>query len=239
MSRECDSDTRADEAVTASHEAKFRRPPPAAYPARSPNTKGTPMKTFMTAALVAALAISAAAFGQEPGAPGKLEPNPTKSEPVKQAGKKVTLEDLGEMLTAMGYEPKPFNNKDGKLMGYDLTFQYDGWTIYGSFEVQSDGRIWLYGGLAPVVDESTPPAVLVAMLEASDKAFPSHLLYSSKTKKFTVFLPITNGNVTPASLRGSIETYSKSVKTTLNVYSTAKEKAEAIAKEKAAGQPQK
>jgi len=195
------------------------------------------MKTLMTAAMIAALTLSAVAFGQQPGKP---EADPMKPEPAKPVGKKVTIEDLNQMLQAMGYETKPYNDKEGKLLGYDVTFHSDGWTIYGDLQVQADGQIWLRGWLTPLVDEKTPPAMLVAMLEASDKVIPAHLLYSAKTKKFVVYLPIANGNVTPVSLRSSIEVFVGAVKAALNSWSNAKAKVEAIAKEKEAeGQPEK
>ena len=195
------------------------------------------MKTLMTAAMLAALTLTAAAFGREPG---KGDTNPTtKAEPTKMAGKKVTIEELGEMLAAMGYEPKPCNDKNGKLVSYDVTFASDGYTIHGSFEITSDGRLWVHGTLAPVADESTPPAVLLAMLGVNDRVHPAYLVYSAKTKNFHVMLPFANGNVTPAVLRTNIDAYGNAVKAVLNTWTAAKGKADAVAKEKAEAQSQK
>ena len=195
------------------------------------------MKTLMTAAMLAALTLTAAAFGQNPGKP---DPTPAaKVEPTKTAGKKVTIEELGEMLYAMGYETTAFNDKNGKLVGYDVTFPSDGYALYGTFLITSDGRLWVFGSFALVADESTPPAVLLAMLGVNDQVQPAYLHYSAKTKKFMVMLPFANGNITPAVLRANTGVYLKAVKTALDTWTTAKGKADAIAKEKAEAQSQK
>lgn len=186
------------------------------------------MKTLMIAAFLTALAIA----GTAPSAEPVKTPVPTpKSEPVKQAGKQISVEELGTMLEAMGYELKPFNNKDGKLIGYSTQFESEGWTIYGTFEISEDGKkIWLFGKIAPVVDESTAASVLLAMIGSSDELSPAYLTYLPKSKKFEIVLPLTNGNMNPAAIRGAISTYGKAVKHALKTWdkavATAKEKAE-------------
>jgi hypothetical protein len=187
------------------------------------------MKTLTTAATIAALALCSAAFGQGPGRPDADQA--AKGEPVKQPGKALTPAELGDMLRAMGYEAKPVSDKDGKLVGQSVSYESEGWTIYCSFQILGN-RLWLHTTLAPVVDETTPAAVLLAMHEVSDSIFPACLFYAKDSKKFSVLLPVPNEGVTAAALRGHIETYTRAVKAALNAYS----KAVAAAKEKAEGQ---
>ena len=77
------------------------------------------------------------------------------------------------------------------------------------------------------------------MLGVTERVHPAYLVDSAETKHFSVLLPFANGNVTPAGLRGHIDTYVGAVKAALTTWAAAKGKADAIAKEKAECQPPK
>ena len=192
------------------------------------------MKTLMTAAILAALTLSATAFGQEPGKP---DTNPTtKTGAPKSAGKTVTVEELGEMLYAMGYETKPVTNKEGKTTGYKITVRSATWSIQTTVEISPSGNsIWISCTPKTGVDESAPPAAVLAVLEQNHQIFPAYVTYFPKTKSLWLAYRLLNTDVTAAALRVAIDDYAEAVKATL----TAWDKAVAVAKEKVEAQSQK
>jgi hypothetical protein len=139
-----------------------------------------------------------------------------------KAGKKLNAEELGEMLEMMGYDPKPAKNKNGEVVGYHLTMQSDGITMYCTIEVSQNGQvIWVYGSLAPVVDQTCPSEVLLAMLQTNLRISPAAINYSPVTKKFEVLLTLANTNMTPAGMKTAINQFSEGVKQALMTWQKA------------------
>lgn len=190
------------------------------------------MKTLVTAALVAALALGTSAGAREPGKPQAAPP--AQQGKGKPADKKVTAEELCDMLQAMGIETRPFTNKEGKVVGCTVKYQSEGWTIVGDIEVRAGNRIWIRGWFADgLLDEKTPAPLVLALLGTNDRIFPAVVMHSPKSKTFFVFMEVQNGNVTPTLLRTTLDQYTAAIKATLTAYDTAKAKYEAIEKEKA------
>ncbi|MBA4192463.1 MAG: hypothetical protein C0467_31225 [Planctomycetaceae bacterium] len=191
------------------------------------------MKTLMTAAILSALTMSTIAFGHEPG---KSDTNPTtKTGAPKATGKTVTVEELGDMLHGLGYEPKPVMNKEGKTSGYEIVIRSASWSIYALVDISPSGKnIWISWTLKTGIDESAPPAAVLAVLEQNHKIFPAYITYFPKTKSLWLAYRLLNRDVTSAVLRVAIDDYAEAVKATL----TAWDKAVAAPKEKREGQPE-
>ena len=177
------------------------------------------MKTLTTAALLAALALTGLARGDEP-----IKPPATA--PAKPAIKAVTLAELGQMLEDMGYAPKPAKDKDGAVYGYDVVLEASGTTVYCTAGVSPNGQvIWMHGRLARTADASTPAEALLAMLAANIDLTPAAITYDPVSKKFDVVLTMPNGNVTPVGLRVALNQFARGVQQALAVWDKATAKA--------------
>jgi hypothetical protein len=118
----------------------------------------TVLFTLAAATLTLGLAGTTPARDPDKGSPGEV---------AKAAGKKLTVGELGQLLEAMGYEPKPVKNKDGKLVGYDIVIKSGTWTIYCCAEISpSTNYVWFSWTLVSLKDHpAVPPEALLAMLE--------------------------------------------------------------------------
>src|SRR4051812_33567103 len=105
------------------------------------------MKTLITTALLAALAITGFAKADEPTKP---------TAPVQATEKKVTMEELGSVLERMGYNPKPAKDSDGKVVGFNIEYTRGSTTISISLSLSPSGtRVWMNVGVASF-DEKYP-----------------------------------------------------------------------------------
>ncbi|MFO0824633.1 MAG: type III secretion system chaperone [Gemmataceae bacterium] len=192
------------------------------------------MKKLMTAAFLMALTLNNAAFGEDDVRKGPVNVKPEvvtpKPEVVKATGKAVTLPELESMLIGLGYEPKPVLNKDGKLIGYDITIRSGDWDVYARIDISPNGKnIWISWTLKVKVDGTVPTEAVLAMLEQNYNIFPAYITYFPKSKSLWLGYRLLNTDVTPASLRAALEDYADAVKRSLVTW----DKAEAIAKAKA------
>jgi hypothetical protein len=185
------------------------------------------MKTLLTTAFLMALIPAGTALGDDED---KKPSEEVKSKPVKSAGKRVTLQELEAMLTAMGYEPKPVLNKDGKLVGYDIAMTSGTWTIYSRVDISPNGKnIWLSWTLKHDVDAKSPTEAVLAVFELNYNIFPAYVSYFPKSKSLWLAYRLLNDDVTPAVLRNALDSYSEAVKKSLQAW----DKGVAMAKEKA------
>jgi hypothetical protein len=192
------------------------------------------MKKLMTAAFLMALTLNNAAFGEDDVRKGPENAKPEivkpKPEVVKATGKAVTLQELESMLIGLGYEPKPVMDKEGKLVGYDVTIRSGDWDVYARIDISPNGKnIWISWTLKHKVDGTVPTEAVLAMLEQNYNIFPAYVTYFPKSKSLWLGYRLLNTDVTPASLRAALEDYAEAVKKSLLAW----DKAEAIAKEKA------
>ena len=184
------------------------------------------MKTLMTAALLAAFALTGTIQGQT--GPAK---DPIGSE--KTQAKKMTLDDLQQLLDAMGYNLRPGKNAEGKVVGYffDLTRGSDTITVY--LNVVGD-NIWIDTVLI-TFNEKTPASlpVVLGFLAEQDKLWPAYVVYYPKTKVMEMAQCVKGPNITPAMIRTSLESFMDKFGIVKNAYQAAKAREEAEAKEKA------
>ena len=184
------------------------------------------MKTLMTAALLAAFALTGTIQGQTGSAQ-----SPTGSE--KNEVKKMTLDELQQMLETMGYSPRPGKNAEGKVVGYFVDLTRGGDTIPGYLSLAGD-NIWLDTNLLVFNDKqpATLPVIL-GLLAEQDKLWPAYLSFYPKTKVLQLTQCIKGPNITPAMIRASFESFMDKWIIVKNAYIAAKGREEAEAKEKA------
>lgn len=183
------------------------------------------MKTLMTAVLLTGLTIAGFARAEEPV-----------KQPVQ--AKKVTLDELRTTLENMGYELKP-SLSDGKTVGYHLSMERSGITVYGTVWMSSNGEsIWIYGTLARTADANTPAEALLAMLTENWNIAPAIISHDPQTKKFKVSLVLQNSNITPATLRVALNQFATGVSQALGVWDKAIAKSKEKKEGKAAPSPQ-
>jgi hypothetical protein len=186
--------------------------------------------TLMTAGLV----LTGFSRGDDPFKGQQTEA--AKTEKTKLVGKKVTMEELGQMLEIMGYELKPFKDKDGRPMtdkegkpvGYVFTIKSGTWTI--PCEVSLSGskeNIWFCSVLVTLSEGSpVPTEAILAMLESNGPTYPNYLCYNRSAKSVEFNFLLKNGTVTVATLREAIDGYTTAVKDLVNTWKKAGAEAE-------------
>ncbi|MDB5309218.1 MAG: hypothetical protein JWO38_3420 [Gemmataceae bacterium] len=162
-------------------------------------------------------------------APARDANKPGTAEPAKQALKKLTVEELGELLDAMGYNPKPVKNKDGKVNGYSTEFPSGTWTIRIDFLVTADGsQVVLDSGLFTFTDQSQLPAeAILGTLSDNFEIFPASVYYINQTKRLRMAMTVQSSNLTPASLRVQVDFYVAAVKRCMTNFNQAVDQATA------------
>jgi hypothetical protein len=157
------------------------------------------MKTLMTAVLVSALTFTGLASGQTP---------PVET-PKPATPKKMTVEELGKMLEGLGLEVKPFKNKDGEIVGYNVEYTRGSETLRLSLSMSPSGmNVWLNAGML-AFNEKNPATVnvLLAILGKHNEMWPAYVTYFPKDGWIDLSMPVQGPNFTPASLRQGLDTF--------------------------------
>jgi hypothetical protein len=182
------------------------------------------MRKTLTAALLAAafaLAGVAPAQDQTGGTTAKAEPGKTES-----AAKRLTIDQVGQMLEDMGYEPKPVTDKEGKVIAYDVKYRSGTWDLYARVSFSSDGtNLWFTGNIGNIKDKSVPVEAVLGLLEANVKLFPAHVRYFPASGNLSVGMPVRNDGITKAALKNALEEFSDAVKVTYTAFDKAVEAA--------------
>lgn len=168
---------------------------------------------LMAAVLAAGLTVvTLSARAQPPPTPAPPPPLPPIVQPV---ARQLTLEELGSMLDMLGYSPKPYNNKDGKLAGYDLEFPFADWTMRMSVSLSfNKTNIWVNTNIQTLTDLAAVRVEgLLKLLAENNKVWPAYVYYTEGTRPaLRLALPIPNSNVTAAVLRTKINDFSNNIK---------------------------
>ena len=121
---------------------------------------------------------------------------------------------LRQMLTAMGYEPKPLSK------GYLLAIKRDTWTLNVQV-VLSDNKQKI-GMNANVGLVENPDAVTAtqwrSLLIANGDIDPSFFYYDATTKKLFLHRVLDNTGLTAAMLRSQIDSFCENIKNTENLW---------------------
>lgn len=142
--------------------------------------------------------------------PTPNEPNPM---PTAQLGR-LTIEQLGKMLENLGYAPKSLKNKDGKVVGYNVEFKSDGWTIRFNVCLSIKGdSVWFDAGLATLTDlAGVRPQTLLSLLEQNDVIAPAYVYYYKERNNLRLSMPFDNYEVTAAKLRTKADFFAEAIK---------------------------
>ncbi len=158
------------------------------------------MSRIITAALLAAFAVTGTISAQTPA--------PTNQESKDKAeAKTLTIEDVGAMLEAMGYTPRPGKDKDGKLVGYYVELTRGGNTVTAYLSMGGP-NIWIDTNFA-VYNEKNPASVtlLLGLMAEHDRLWPAYLNFYPKTKVMQLAQPVIGPNITPAALRKGLDSF--------------------------------
>jgi hypothetical protein len=157
------------------------------------------MKTLMTAALLAALALTGLAKADEP-----TKPTPA---PTQATEKKVSLEELGSVLEQMGYTAQPVKDKQGKIVGYTIQVSRGGSNTSILLSLSpSKTRVWMYVGIM-TFDEKVPATqeLLLALLAKHDELWPAYVTYVPHWKQLVLSMSMDVTNFGPAALRVQLD----------------------------------
>ncbi|MBA4190359.1 MAG: hypothetical protein C0467_20420 [Planctomycetaceae bacterium] len=184
--------------------------------------KEIPMKTLMTAAMLAALTLTSVVRADDMGT---VKP-PKPIESAKPVVKKVTVEELGQMLETMGYSPRPATDKDGKVVGYWVELTRGSITIRVLLDVAPSGTVvWVAANMIQFNDK-TPASVdiLLGLFAEQNKLWPAYLVFYPKTKMLELAMPLYAQELTPATVRTGLESYLNNVMLVLETYKAVKAK---------------
>lgn len=159
------------------------------------------MKKLMTAAILLALSVTGVARSDEGT---KVAPAPVAG---KAEVKKIKIEQVGQMLEAMGYEPKETKDKEGKLDGYVVKVTR-GNTIFTICigVAKSETVVWVDTRVLNFDDKevATVEAIL-EILAQQHKLWPAYVVYYKNGKILELSMPVEVRDLTPQKLRGSMD----------------------------------
>lgn len=139
--------------------------------------------------------------------------------PEKKAEKRVANEDVKQLLEAMGYQPQPLLSKDSKLIGYSIRFESDEFSLYAEISISGNGKfLWVGGPYGKDVDETAASYGLLKMLELNDIIWPAYVTYMPKNKQLYVLCSTPAANLSAATLRSTVDTYSRSMKAVIKTW---------------------
>ncbi|MDB5307316.1 MAG: hypothetical protein JWO38_1518 [Gemmataceae bacterium] len=186
----------------------------------------TPMRRGLVLPFLVATLLLTAPSTSRPGAAQDAK---------KPADQPLTLDTLRTMLENMGYEIEDVKNKDGKVAGFRLKIEQEGWTHRVVVDISPSGQwVWLTSWLTtPPKGTTVPPDIYRKMLEAN---FTNGLPFFSIDPTDgapRVQTPLLNrGVVTPAVMRRQVDGLLSTVRQTAGVWDPEKWK---DGKEKAPG----
>jgi hypothetical protein len=134
---------------------------------------------------------------------------------AQSAGCTAALNDscLSQMLTGLGYEPKPLSK------GFLIVKKVDGWTLSMQVVISGDAtKIGMNANLGLVTDTEVSAAQWEALMVANGEIDPSSFYYDDTQKKLYLHRSIDNRYVTPASLGGQIDNFMGNVRSTSKLW---------------------
>ncbi|HWA98940.1 MAG TPA: hypothetical protein VG713_10630, partial [Pirellulales bacterium] len=122
------------------------------------------------------------------------------------AVKRLTVDDINTMLQNFGYETTPGQYNDGSKY-VSVKIPRGDWTFSFTFDLSSDqSNIWLSAWLGTVKDPSMVRADrLLPLLEAEGNVWPGYFAYHSDSKDVYFYRPIVNSNLTPVTMRQTLD----------------------------------
>lgn len=144
-----------------------------------------------------------------PSVQGALPAAP-QAESVAPSQAQLTNDTLKDMLTSMGYEPKPLSK------GFLLAIKQDTWTINMQIVLSPDrNKMGLNANLGKVEDPASISAdTWLQLLISNGDMDPSAFYFDKDQKKLYLHRSFDNRGITPASLRREIDNFASNVRST-------------------------
>jgi hypothetical protein len=135
----------------------------------------------------------------------------------------LTPDDLGKLLTDMGYEPKKIDDNT-----YEVIIKRDGWAVYLRCCFSSDKtKLWLISSLGDIKDINQAPAdVLANLLIANFNHGPSAFYLedadanNKAAKRLKIGRPVDNRAITASILRQQIDAIFSTIRETKDLWKT-------------------
>jgi len=173
------------------------------------------MKRFLTAAvfLGTSVALSGTLFAADP----PVAAMPVTSVPAQAT--RLTVDQLGTMLSNLGYAPVAAKDQNGNVVGYNLSYSEGTWSIRSYVSISPDGtKVWFDTGIIDVSDTSHVPAQALLHLFADNNTLWPAYIYLQQPGLLRLAANIDNRDVTPATLRNLISTFDDDVKNVITMY---------------------
>lgn len=180
------------------------------------------MKTILTATLLTALTLASTARSEDSGTTKPIEP-------TKSAVKKITIEELGQMLEPMGYAPRPALSKEGKLLGYWVELTRSSTTFRVFIDVAPSGTVvWVSSNMIQF-NEKTPASIdtLLGLIAEQNKLWPAYQVFYPKSKMLELAMPLHVQELNRATIRTGLESFLSNAMIVLETYKAAKAKEQA------------
>ncbi len=179
-------------------------------------------------ALVASLFAFAVTARADDETPAPKKPTmPVKTEVAKPAGKKVTIDELGNMLDALGYNPTPTKDKEGNVDGYNLEYTSGTWTMRMYIDISKNKSEICVSGSIGTLSEGTelPLAAAMELLTENGMIYPATIYFLKKSQQFRVYQSYTNEKLTNGNLRTKLDAFAETLKQVATKFNKAKETA--------------
>jgi hypothetical protein len=188
------------------------------------------MKKLMTASILALMSLAGAArcdvvTGPAPAAPGA--PAATTAPAGKPAEQKtIKLEQVGQMLQAMGYEPKETKDKDGKLTGFVVKLTRNNLTFTICIGVAaSETVVWLDTRCLDFKGDDVATAeALLEILAQQHKLWPAYVVHYKNGNVLELSMPVEVRDLTPQKLRTALDEMASKYFIVADAYKAAKTK---------------
>jgi hypothetical protein len=123
------------------------------------------------------------------------------------ADSEITLADMKQILTNMGYEVKEYKNDKGELVVVSITVSYDTWTVPVNFSLSGSKKyMWMTTGLVAISKpDSIPPKALMGLLVLNTNlAFFS---YSETYKRFELASFLRNNGINATTTKFHLDAH--------------------------------
>jgi hypothetical protein len=170
------------------------------------------MKNLLAAAVLAAFAFTGVAHAQQDSAPFKNVEKKT-----------LTVEELGKMLTAAGFQPKPLYADDNTTVEAYLLTVKNKWRVVVELTPNKKKLLFHVFGMVKLTSEQTNARKLLALLGKQNAMWPAYVDFDAKNSMLHLHMPfLLNGfDVTPDFLSTLVEILTERIEIFNETYNSA------------------
>jgi hypothetical protein len=160
-----------------------------------------------------------------PAAPQPKQPSEPENGKVKKTptGRVLNNESLAEMLDSMGYDFQTQTLPSGYVL-YTMTIPSDTWKFVLEVSVSPNGSlVWIIAPLRTLPAAGAVPAEnLVRLFQENWSIYPHTFSILKDSRRLYLQRAFENQNVTPAKLRGAIDSMTSTIRTTAPLWDATK-----------------